>query len=301
MNIERLNGDFGIAGQLRFVEGKGGFPMVEIDNGLAKARISTYGGQLLSFQPAGEPEDVMFLSERAYYQEGKAIKGGIPLCWPWFGADPEGLGRAAHGFVRNRHWRVLGTEALADGATQLRLGVVDTDETRGIWPHPFQLSLRVTVGSALTMELVTGNLGDEALTITQALHTYLKVGDIGRVAVLGLEDSDYLDKVDGGAQKSQVGLVVITEEVDRIYTGVRGDLVIDDPALERRIRIASAGSRSAVVWNPWASIAAEMVDLADDDYTRMLCVETTNAGPDSVQVPPHGEYRLMAKYTVERN
>lgn len=300
MNIEQLNSDFGLAGQLRFVEGKGGFPMGEVDNGLARARISLYGGQLLSFQPAEEPEDLMFLSERAYYQEGKAIKGGVPLCWPWFGADPEGLGRPAHGFMRNRHWNVQGAEVLADGATRLRLGVVDTEETRGIWPHPFQLSLRVTVGNDLTLELVTTNPGSEALTVTQALHTYFKVGEIGGVRVLGLEENDYLDKVDGGAQKRQAGPVTIAGEVDRIYIGVQGDLVIDDPALERRIRIASTGSRSAVVWNPWATIAAEMADLADDDYTRMLCVETANAGSDVVSVPPHGEYRLTVRYSVER-
>ncbi|MEN8165722.1 MAG: D-hexose-6-phosphate mutarotase [Acidobacteriota bacterium] len=301
MGIEQLNNEFGLAGQLRFVDGKGGFPVAEVDNGLATARISVYGGQLLSFRPAGQPEDLMFLSDGAYYQEGKAIKGGAPVCWPWFGPDPEGQGRPAHGFVRNRLWEVLGTEALAEGATRITLGLADDEQTREIWPHRFRFSIEITVGSSVTLELVTANLGDEALTITQALHTYFRVGDIGQAQLLGLDGNDYLDKVDGGAQKQQSGPVTISGEVDRIYTGVEEDLIIDDPALGRRIRIASGGSRSAVVWNPWSEIAAQMGDLADDDYTRMLCVETTNAGPDVVQVPAGGEYRLTAKYTVERS
>jgi len=301
MNIEQLNSEFGLAGRLRFVAGQGGFPVAEIDNGLAKARISVYGGQLLSFQPADEPEDLMFLSHSAYYQEGKAIKGGAPVCWPWFGPDPEGAGRPAHGFVRNRLWEVWGTEALADGATRIILGLTDSEQTREIWPHRFRFSIEITIGSSATLELVTANCGHEALTITQALHTYFKVGDIGQAQVLGLEGNDYLDKVDGGTQKRQDGPVAISGEVDRIYTGVEGDLVIDDQALGRRIRIVTGGSRSAVVWNPWAEISTQMGDLADDDYTRMLCVETTNAGPDAVQVPAGGEYRLTAKYSVERS
>ena len=122
MSIDQLNTDYGIPGHLTFAAGKGGFPTIHIDNGQAKAVISVYSGQVLSFQPATEPTDLMFLSEKAYYAEGKAIKGGIPICWPWFGPDPEALGRPSHGFVRNRLWNVINTATTADGATQVILG-----------------------------------------------------------------------------------------------------------------------------------------------------------------------------------
>jgi glucose-6-phosphate 1-epimerase len=300
MSIEQWNDEFGIAGQLRFVEGAGGLPFVEISNENANATVSVYAGQVLSYQPVNETADLLFLSEHAYYQPGKAIKGGAPVCWPWFGPDPEGQGRPAHGFVRNRQWNVLSTAASSAGETKLTLGLQDTDETREIWPNSFELQLEITVGAALTLELITRNLGDQAFSITQALHTYFKVGDISQVQVLGLEGDTYLDKVDGGAEKKQSAAVTVAGEVDRIYTNVQPELVIDDGALGRRIRIASAGSLTAVVWNPWSEICTNMADLADDAYQQFICVETANAAEEVVEIQPGSEHRLLASYGVQK-
>lgn len=299
MKIEQLNADYAIAGQLKFIEGKGGFPFIEISNAKTSALISVYAGQVLSFCPAGTADDLMFLSEKAYYQPGKAIKGGAPICWPWFGADPQGLGRPAHGFVRNRLWNVVATGTTADGDTRVTLGLIDTPETRAIWPQSFTLALEITVGSSLNLELVTRNTGTQMFPVTQAFHTYFKVGDISQISVLGLEGIDYIDKTDNSAQKQQTGAVMIDTEVDRIYLRVQGELVIADAALKRRIRIASRGSKTAVVWNPWAKISAEMGDLQDDDYRRLLCVETTNSVTDVVEIAPNREFRLVANYRVE--
>jgi glucose-6-phosphate 1-epimerase len=301
MSIDQLNTDYGIAGHLTFAAGNGGFPMIHIDNGLAKASISVYSGQVLSFQPATETADLMFLSDKAYYAEGKAIKGGVPVCWPWFGPDPEGLGRPSHGFVRNRLWNMVSTSTTPEGATQVILGLKDTEETRAIWPQAFELMIAITVGTTLAVELITRNLGDTAFAVTQAFHTYFLVGDINRVQVLGLENTQYLDKADGGVEKTQMGGITIASEVDRIYLDVTNELVIDDAALARRIRIKSSGSKSVVVWNPWVKIAASMADLDDADYQRLLCVETTNAATDIVEVPAHGEFRLVAMYSVDRD
>ena len=300
MNVEQLNTDYGITSQLIFVEGKGGFPFIEIRSAKARALISIYAGQVLSFRPAGEADDLMFLSEKAYYQAGKAIKGGVPICWPWFGADPEGLGRPAHGFVRNRLWSVVTTEITADGDIKVTLGLVDTSETRAIWPKSFILRLEITVGNSLNLELITRNVGTQTFSVTQAFHTYFKVGDISQINVLGLEGTDYIDKTSNSAQKHQTGAVMIDTEVDRIYLGVQGQLVIDDAAMKRRIQITSRGSKTAVVWNPWEKISAEMGDLQDDDYRRLLCVETSNAATDVVEVAPQSEFRLVANYRVEQ-
>ncbi len=301
VEIKQLNTDFGMANQLEIVEGKGGLPFMEIANGKGKALISVYGGQVLSFQPVTEPEDLMFLSERAYYREGKAIKGGVPICWPWFGPDPEGSGRPAHGFVRNRFWKVLATETTQTGATKVVLGLVDTEETRGIWPYSFELELAISVGETLTLELITRNTGAQAFSITQAFHTYFAVGDINQVKVLGLENTTYLDKVEGGVQKQQQGALEIAAEVDRIYTNVSEDLIIDDAALGRRISIASQGSKTAVVWNPWAEISAQMADLENEAYKDFVCIETTNAADDLVTIAPGEFFQLVAVYHVERN
>jgi glucose-6-phosphate 1-epimerase len=298
MNFDQLC-DYEIENELQFVDIEHGFTYIEINNARAHATISTYSGQVLSYRPKNQKDDLLFVSDKAYYAVGKAIKGGIPLCWPWFGADPDDLGRPAHGFVRNRQWEVTASESLGDGATRVVLGLVDTDETREIWPHSFKLSIEITVGDSLKVALRTRNTGDESFTISQALHTYFYVGDIGKVEVLGLDGIEYLDKVDGFAQKTQSGSVVIDGEVDRIYKGVTGEQVIDDESLGRKIRITSTGCSTAVVWNPWIDIARSMGDLDDNDYKHMLCVETANAGPETIDIPAGDEYRLQAEYTIE--
>lgn len=298
MNFSQLS-EFEIENELWFVEIEHGFTYIEINNSKAHATISTYSGQVLSYRPKDQQHDLLFVSDKAYYEDGKAIKGGIPVCWPWFGPDPDDQGRPAHGFVRNRQWGVTASESLADGSTRVVLSLVDTDDTRGIWPHPFRLDIEITVGDSLTVALVTHNTGDKNVTISQALHSYFQVGDISKVRVLGLDGADYLDKVDDAARKTQAGPITIDGEVDRIYTGVTGEQVIDDESLGRKIHITSRGCSTAVVWNPWSEIAASMGDLGDDDYRKMICVETANAGPETVEIAAGGEYRLEAEYTIE--
>jgi glucose-6-phosphate 1-epimerase len=301
MDIAQLNTDHGLTDQLKFVEGKGGFPLIEVNNAKASATISVYSGQVLSFHPKPEAQDVMFLSDKAYYQIGKAIKGGIPICWPWFGPDPEGLGRTAHGFVRNRMWNVVRSLTTVDGDTEVTLGLSDTPETQAIWPQSFELILVVTVGESLTVELITRNSGNTPFKLTQALHTYFKVGDINQVQVLGLDGVSFLDKTDGGVEKTQVGAVTIAQEVDRVYMNVTAaELVIADEVFDRRICISAQGSKTAIVWNPWVEITAGMADLDDADYQRFICVETANAADDVVTIAPGAEARLVANYRVRR-
>ncbi len=293
MQIDQLNADYGIAGQLQFVEGKGGTPLLEIANPSAKATISVYGGQVLSFQPAHQHRDLLFLSQKAYYQPGKAIKGGIPVCWPWFGPDPEGLGRSSHGFVRDRLWSVLSTGTPVTGTTQVTLGLTDTPETHKIWPHAYHLSIEITVSQSLTVGLITKNTGDRPFTLSQALHTYFQVGDIQTTDILGLEGMEYIDKVAGGVKKYQEGVVAIASEIDRIYTTNSSELLIDDPTWNRRIRLLSQGSKSTVVWNPWSEISIKMADLEDQDYLKFVCVETANAGSDTIEILPGNQHRLQ--------
>ncbi len=301
MNTEQLNKDHAIPGQLKIIEGKGGLPMIQISSAKASALISVYAGQVLSYQPANEPADLLFLSEKAYYQTGKAIKGGTPICWPWFGPDPEGLGRPGHGFVRNRMWKIVSTDVTTNGDVKVILGLEDSDETREIWPYSFVLTQEITVGKSLNLEMITKNTGTEAFVITQAFHTYFNIGDIGQTKVLGLEGCQYIDKVDNSMQKQQTGAVMINSEVDRIYLDVKNLQVIEDAALKRRIHITSKGNATAVVWNPWEKIAAEMADLQDSDYQRLICVETTNAAGDVIEVKPNSNCRLAANYCIERD
>jgi len=273
--------------------------MLEIDNGQATARVSVYAGQVLSFKLEGVEDDLLFLGGKAYFETGKAIKGGVPICWPWFGPDPEGEGRAAHGFVRSWRWTLISTKALADGSTEVRLGIADDADTRAIWPQTFNLFQVITVGATLKLELITLNAGDVPFSITQGFHSYFRVGDISQTRVHGLDGVRYIDKLADSARKIQHGEVLIDGEVDRVYEGVDGDLFIDDAANGRRIRIRGSNSSTCVVWNPWIETARSMADLDDDDYQRFVCVETLNAGSEVIEVQPRGEVSIGLEIGVE--
>jgi len=298
MNMTALNERFGITDQLKFVGGKGGLTNVVITNHHATATVSLYAGQVLSYKPVGTKADLMFLSEQAHYQSGKAIKGGVPICWPWFGPDPQGKGRPQHGFARNSEWSVLETGTSKDGAAQLLLGLKLSDTTRPLWKGNIEARIEIEVSKTLKLKLTTINLGKDKIELSQAFHTYFSVGDIEKATVAGLENTRYIDKVDTSKEKVQSGAVTINTEVDRIYTGVTKDLQIHDAKLNRQINIHSEGSNSAVVWNPWKDIAASMADLGDNDYMRMLCVETTNAGPDIVKIKPGERYSMSVEYHI---
>lgn len=281
---------------LQTVAGPGG-PVIEVHNGHAQARVSLHGAQVLAYRPRDAKADLLFLSDRTVYQPGKAIRGGVPVCWPWFGPDPQGLGRPAHGFARTRAWALREATQQADGTTRLVLGLNDTPETRALWPHAFDLALEITIGATLRLALRTSNTGDAPFDITQALHSYFAVGDSAQTAVDGLDGLSYIDKAAGagGAVRQQAGPVGFNGEVDRIYTRSPALQHIDDVGGGRRITLRAEGSRTTVVWNPGPLIAAGMPDLPDGAWRRFVCVETANAADEVVTVPPGGEYRLAVE------
>lgn len=294
--IDTLNARHGQPGQRWLQAGPGGLPFIHIHNAHAQAHISLYGGQVLSFQPHTQA-DWLFLSPQAVYQHGKAIRGGVPLCWPWFGPDPHGLGRPNHGFARTQRWTLLQSDDTPTGETHITLGLSDTPESRALWPHTFELTLEITVGSTLALALTTRNTGTAPFDITQALHSYFAVADLAQATVNGLEGCAYIDNATGarGALRQQAGAVRFEAEVDRIYTNIPPELALVDGAGQRTLRIASTGSRTAVVWNPGASVAARMADLPAGGERHFVCVETANAANEVVTVLPGGEHRLVAR------
>jgi glucose-6-phosphate 1-epimerase len=231
------------------------------------------------------------------YQAGKGVRGGVPVCWPWFGAGA--AGKPAHGFVRTRMWEVRETREDLAGTVLVRLGIKDDESTRAMWNHAFDLELIVTVGAALKIELVTRNTGNAAFAISEALHTYFRVGDISQTQVGGLEETTYMDKVRDFAQSVQTGPITFSGETDRVYVNTTADCLIRDTALGRIIRVAKAGSISTVVWNPWMEKEKGFADMAAGEYRDMLCVETANASPDEVVIEPAGKHSLVAFIGVE--
>ena len=298
MNADELTTRFGIDGILSFSEGKGGLINIEISNSLATASISTYSAQVLAYKPNDEAEDLLFVSDHAFYENGKATKGGIPICWPWFGpAATEG--GPGHGFVRASQWDVLDTEQNQDGSTVVSLGI-KTDTDTDFWPHACELRLEIRVGASLNITLITENNSAGSITISQAFHTYFKINDISNTSVTGFDGKTYIDKVDGSKQKKQLGDITISELTDRVYLDSNGEIVINDKGNDRQIIITSEGSSTGIVWNPWVEQSSDMGDFGDDEYKNMICVETANTANDCVTIAVGEAYQLVADYRIKK-
>ena len=292
--IDALNARFAISGHVSFGQIDPAVPVIDIQTPYASARVALQGAQVLTWQPTGQ-KPVLWVSKAALYAPGKAVRGGVPVCWPWFGARD---GLPAHGFVRTRLWEMRESHCDAAGQVMLRLGTTDDAHTRALWDHAFDLELVVTIGATLNMALVTHNTGVAAFTITDALHTYFRIGDIAHTTVHGLDGCVYLDKVQHFAQARQTGAVEFTGETDRIYLDTSADCLIEDKAWRRNILVAKRGSSSTVVWNPWREREKTLTDMAAGEHREMVCVETCNARPDQITLAPGQSHRLSARISV---
>ncbi len=297
-DIDALNTRFGVPGTVSFTRNEGGLAVVAVDTEAASARIALQGAHLLSWIPDGE-KPVIWLSPNAKFAPGKAIRGGIPVCWPWFGPHTSETTYPAHGFARTADWAMVDVERPSDHSLALLFRLIPSETSRRWWPHATPVELRISVGQRLSLELTTKNLGISPLPISQALHAYLAVSDVRAIQVLGLANRRYIDKVDGGAVKHEAGPVKFTEETDRIYLDSTIDLLLLDPGLRRSIRIAKTGSHSTIVWNPWIEKSARMDDFVESGYLNMLCIEAANAADDTITLQPGAEHRLSVVYSVE--
>jgi D-hexose-6-phosphate mutarotase len=298
--LQALNEQFGVANKLHFMTGAGNLVFAHISNDYATATVAIQGGHVLSYQPHGG-QPVLWVSELSNYSPGKAIRGGIPICWPWFGPHPTGSSLPAHGFARTAAWSVVSSETGRDGATQLRLELVDNEQTRAVWPHAFRLTIEISVGRALQVDLISHNSGNEPFTYGGALHSYFHVSDISNISISGLDGTTFIDQLQGNERHVQRGQITFSGEVDCIYQGTDATCTINDSGLQRRVLIAKNGSNSTVVWNPWIAKAQRMTDFGDDEYRGMVCVETSNAADDVVTVAPGDNHLLRAIISVEAN
>lgn len=294
-----LNRDHALDHRLRFRAAAGGLVLAEIDTEFATASISLQGGQVLAWQPRAQASPVIWLSPRARYAIGSAIRGGIPVCWPWFGAHPQDGSLPAHGIARTSSWRVVATGSTAEGETTIVLELAASGQARALLPQPLTASLAISVGKTLRLALTTRNDGEAACAISEALHSYFAIGDIGEVSVTGLEDCCYIDKVAGGARRRQVGPIAIKGETDRVYLDTRSSCNIVDTRLGRTIRIDKSGSASTVVWSPGPERAAGMADIGADAWRQMLCVESANALDDQRVLAPGDSHTLAITCSLE--
>jgi glucose-6-phosphate 1-epimerase len=296
-SIADLNSRFGIDGIAAVVEGNGGLPKVQISTPAATGEMYLHGAHVTAWQPAGA-DPVLYLSPRSLYQDGKAIRGGVPVCFPWFGDKADDPKAPAHGFVRTKAWHLESIERDGDRVT-VGMFTDSSKSTQKWWPSEFRLVHRATFGPELLLELIVTNTGAAPLRFEEALHAYYRVRDVTKTSIAGLDQVHYLDKTDSIRDKIQDGKVLITAETDRVYLDTHHALKLSDAVLHRVITVAKENSRTTVVWNPYPEKAAAMKDLGRSEWKSMLCIEVTNVGDYAVQVAPGEQHRMAAKVSVK--
>jgi glucose-6-phosphate 1-epimerase len=289
--IDGLNKRFGIAGVAQVVAGHGGLPKVRVTSRAATAEISLHGAQVTQWKPAGA-EEVLFLSEKSYWDAGHSIRGGIPVCFPWFGDKADDANAPKHGFVRTKEWRLDSMNALDDGSVTV-VCITESDvATRPWWPHEFCVAYRMTVGAKLRLELTVINSGKTSMRFEEALHSYLRVGQVQDVAVRGLDGLAYLDKTDDFREKRQAGDIRFSGQTDRIYLKARDAVDVVDGMIGRIVRTEKVNSENTVVWNPGMEQTAKIPDFGDDDWQQMVCVEGGNVQTAAIELNPGEEHTL---------
>ncbi len=299
MSIESLNERFAIPGALFFQAGPGGMPMAVLTGKGGQAHVMLHGGHVVHFQPAGQ-SPVLWMSQKSIFQSGKAIRGGVPVCFPWFGASTHVPNAPGHGIARLKEWEFISAHVLADGRVEAVLAMRSDEWTHEFWEPGFVLMLVVTVGATLTMALTATNIDRRPVAITEALHTYFSVFDVRQIRIHGLEGLEYIDTAGGGHKLARQDdqPITIEAETDRDYLNTAATVVIEDPAAGRSITIEKSGSNSTVVWNPWIDKAAKMPDFGDDEWPGMVCVETANISADAVTIKPGKSHVMQAKISV---
>lgn len=289
--IAEMNDQHGLYGAARVETGNGGLPKISIETKLCKAEVYLYGAQVTSWKPAGSDE-VIFVSAKSHWERGKPIRGGIPVCFPWFRAKPDDPNAPMHGFVRTKEWKVESTRREADESFSLLLSTESDEESRRWWPYEFRLEYRMRMGQRLELELKMENRGSLALHFQEALHTYFKVGDVEKCRVIGLNGVSYLDNRDDNKEKEQRGELVLSKMTDNAYLDATNTVEILDTGLGRRLVTEKSGSVSTIVWNPWSDGAAKLADFGADEWHGMLCVEGGNVLGQSVALPAGGTHTM---------
>ena len=266
-----------------------GYEVYEVEHPLCRGRVSRHGAQVMEWAPAGTGS-VLYCSPRTLIQEGKAIRGGIPICWPWFANHPHDAALPAHGFVRSRFWEYGGSETDEQGV-RLRFHLEDDPSSIALWPHRFRLETEISLGARLGVRLTAINTGETSFPMGGALHSYFTIGSLAETRISGLETSGYFDKTGGGEHAAANAPLVISGEVDRIYRNV-GPVEVRDGGLGRTLNIESRGHGSTVVWNPGARKAAGMADLPPEDYDHFAAVEAALPPGQEVVLAP-GERHVM--------
>lgn len=276
-----------IPGQLTFSKGNGGLPKCDIITEWSTAEIYLHGAHITHFQKTGEAP-LLFMSAVSEFHPDKPIRGGVPVIFPWFGGRE---GFPSHGFARTVEWEIVSRNLNSDGSISVgfRLPAIAS----------FEVHYIITVGQKLTLEMSVSNGSTKSASFENCLHSYFHIGAITTVSIAGLTGCSYIDKLRAGDFRETAGSFGIEREVDRVFLDTTATVEIIDPTLARVIRVAKSGSRSTVVWNPWIEKSRAMPDFGDEEYHRMLCVESGNVAANKITLQPGGISTMKVELSSE--
>jgi D-hexose-6-phosphate mutarotase len=297
-NVSELNAKFGVPGVVTIDEGKGGLARVRITAPAAEAEMYLHGAHVTHYKPQGQ-KPVLFMSAESLFDPAKAIRGGVPVIFPWFGQNASDPKAPQHGFARTTVWSIRDVRTTNGHGVVVTLGLAASDATRKVWPHEFEATFTLAVGKALEMTMEVVNKSPREIFFEEALHTYLAVGDIKRTTIDGLAGRTFIDKVSNKARKTQpAGPFTLTGETDRVYLNTPDTVTVDDAANGRKLVVSKTGSASTVVWNPWIDKAKAMADFGDEEWPYMLCVETANAADNVLTLAPGARHVMTATVAI---
>ena len=286
--------------QVRFTKDEAGLDYIEIENRHATAKLALQGAHLMHWHPKHTAQPVLWMSEQSRFEPGRSIRGGIPLCWPWFGAHPTDSSLCMHGFARVTPFSVIDIGQMYNGNTRVILQMKQTENSQRQLSYPYTLTMTIEIGATLSIKLSTTNRATQPFFMGEAFHTYFNVSDVEKVSVSGLDNTEYADKLLDYWRGTQEGDLTFNQEFDRVYVSTKTAVKIHDPAFNREITINKKGSSTTVVWTPWQKKAHQMADMAkDDSWRHMLCVETANAMENLVMINPGYTHILAVEYVVE--
>lgn len=298
IDIDELDDKFSIEGEVGFAELENDLVFITVSNKYADADICLYGAHITSFRPHNSM-DLLWMSPDSSFELGKPIRGGIPVCFPWFGphkTDPE---KPQHGFGRLMYWEVVSTSTNASGESVVRLQLCSSDETKAYWPHDFCAEMTFVVGKTLTATLKVTNTSGQPFDYTCALHTYYSLSAIESISIEGLKGTTYFDQLTGEFGIQEGESLEITDALTRHYLNTESQVVIADSAFRRRIKVDKTGSKVTTVWNPGAETCAKIGDLPDDGFETFVCVEATNAFDYPVKLAAGESYETSAIIGLE--
>ena len=273
--------------------------MLTIENKYGFLKLNIHRGHILDWTSKRHFSPILWMSPLAVDFPAKPIRGGVPICWPWFGTSPSDHNFPAHGIARISSWELIGAIENLDGETNVELRLDDSALDAYEYYKGLKLILKITLGETLKICLETVNTSNARLSYSEGLHTYFAVSDIEKIKITGLEGQSFLDLMNNNRETCDNSSIKFDRETGRIYVNSESECIIEDANFNRKIRVKKWGSKTTAIWNPWATGIKNFNDMEAEAWRAMVCVESANAYVNRIDLDGKDTHTLATEYILE--